>query len=881
MNLGDLPASELARLDSICLNFESALRSGDDPEIESWVAEHGGQNGDLLRTELIAIRAELQETPAQGAAAAETVGFGMIPSGIALPTTGDVVGPYEIGDSLGRGGMGVVYQAVDQRLDRAVAIKVLAVDSDKRRDLSERFRREAKAVAALSHPNIVELFDIGTYNGLPYAVMEFLDGELLDQRFKSGPMCPYDVRRLGAQVADALAAAHKGDVVHRDLKPHNIMLVRRQGGDASSNCNKGGDDEANLESTVIKLFDFGLSRSPSGDPTGATETGEGIILGTPGYMAPEQARGESVTNSADIFSLGCVLHEAFYGKRAFDGTSTVARFRSTIEDDPDTDATIRRTDVTLADLIEQCLQKDPAARPKSAAWIASQLRKPVKPAGIPVATTPCGTKTISRRTAIAAATGATALGALGIWWMTQGSGSLRHIDSIAVLSFADDATDNEIETDSLGMPRPLGERKLSQGEQLAAMLVHELTRLSDLSVPQFRPIRPSTLGDLQQLQSELGVDAFLFGSLASQAAASGRQFMVIDVRLVDAKTGEKLWNTLIQTDQSQELLDQSQLASKIASALGRRLKSTSEDRVTPDAQSFSCMVDGAARSDPDSVVGMQKALACFQHAHEVDDRFAEPIAGIALTSITLAAQADAAESLELVVNAQEKVADALKIKPSLIDARLAEAMLDWQITNRYAQAESRFRELSMIAPNRWQVKHQFGLLQMTLGKHNEASKSLREATQLNPWSLIAKVDRARNWWYSGNTEKAVREAIRLNQRHESDLLAVGLLIDLYEESQRYQEAADLLPSINSEFVTTADQYWRAREETLAAYPYGPFGAELNRTLFNARSGKGVSEDDFAALEYATLPMLPLLLAKHPALRKTRALARASEIMPQP
>ena len=189
MNLNELSASELARIDAICLEYEANLRSGGGaPEISEIVARQGGENAGVLRHELELVRDELETSPPEPLETEVGSTPGNYFSPVELPSAGVKIGPYVIEDMLGRGGMGVVFKAVDKRLARTVAIKMLAVDLAKRRDLSERFDREAHAVAAISHPNIVELFDVGVSDGLPYAVMEYLDGELLDARLQRGAM---------------------------------------------------------------------------------------------------------------------------------------------------------------------------------------------------------------------------------------------------------------------------------------------------------------------------------------------------------------------------------------------------------------------------------------------------------------------------------------------------------------------------------------------------------------------------------------------------------------------------------------------------------------------------------------------------------------------
>src|SRR5881628_2236794 len=217
------------------------------------------------------------------------------------------LGPYEITSLLGAGGMGEVYRAHDSRLGRDVAIKVLPARIAGDPQALARFEREARAVAALSHPNIIALFDISIGDATPYAVTELLEGETLRDRLKQGPVPLRKALDYGRQIADALAAAHDRGIVHRDLKPENIFLT--------------ADGR-------VKVLDFGLAQvaaSPSTDAgltmatTPHVATSPGTILGTMGYMAPEQVRGQTMDHRTDIFALGAVLYEMFTGRRVFHG----------------------------------------------------------------------------------------------------------------------------------------------------------------------------------------------------------------------------------------------------------------------------------------------------------------------------------------------------------------------------------------------------------------------------------------------------------------------------------------------------------------------------------------------------------------------------------
>ena len=244
--------------------------------------------------------------------------------------------------------MGDVYRAKDTRLDRDVAIKVLPRSLAGNPGALERFRNEAKAVAALSHPNILAIFDIGAEQGLHYAVTEWLDGETLQQRLSKGAVSWREAVGIGAAVADGLAAAHHKGIIHRDLKPGNIFMT--------------ADGR-------VKILDFGLARmKPAAELTGSAVTANpvtepGMVIGTLGYMSPEQVRGEEVNATSDIFALGCVLYELVTGRRAFD-RPTAADTMAAIVRDPVSWSGNTTVDVPveLQRVIEYCLEKEPANR---------------------------------------------------------------------------------------------------------------------------------------------------------------------------------------------------------------------------------------------------------------------------------------------------------------------------------------------------------------------------------------------------------------------------------------------------------------------------------------------------------------------------------------
>ncbi len=236
--------------------------------------------------------------------------------------TGEKLGHYEIVGKIGEGGMGQVWRAKDARLNRSVAIKILPEDVAGDPARRQRFEQEARALGALNHPNIVSIYDVGQSEGRAYIVSELVEGESLRTAMESGPITGRRLIEIATQIAEALAAAHALGIVHRDLKPENIMISGAQVGVPGR----------------VKVLDFGLAKqnitSPGGDAATMLLSQPGMVLGTVGYMSPEQVRGENVDARSDIFSFGCVLYEMATGKRAFEGGSAADVMSAVLREEP-------------------------------------------------------------------------------------------------------------------------------------------------------------------------------------------------------------------------------------------------------------------------------------------------------------------------------------------------------------------------------------------------------------------------------------------------------------------------------------------------------------------------------------------------------------------
>jgi len=326
------PAERAAWLDGVC-GVDSALRA----ELESLLADSGWDSTTAMSSPVFDVAA---------------VSSGIVP--------GQTLGQYRIVEKLGQGGMGAVYKALDQRLGRSAAVKVITYSSGTGVE-KRRFFREAQAASALNHPNIVTIYEYNSDRGMDYMAMEYIQGKTL-ARLMDDPDLQLETRiGYACQVAAALGKAHEAGIVHRDLKPANIMVT--------------GDGQ-------VKVLDFGLARQayPGGAPSdaeGETMTGftaAGAVMGTPAYMSPEQAIGERLDHCSDIFSFGIVLYELLCGRHPFRGTDHLETLNAIVRQEPASAAVLNPAiPPAVSAVIERCLRKDRAARPQSATGIRTDL----------------------------------------------------------------------------------------------------------------------------------------------------------------------------------------------------------------------------------------------------------------------------------------------------------------------------------------------------------------------------------------------------------------------------------------------------------------------------------------------------------------------------
>jgi serine/threonine-protein kinase len=607
------------------------------------------------------------------------------------------VGAYRILSALGAGGMGVVYKALDTKFNRTVAVKFLSerlADTESRR----RFLREAQTASSLNHPHILTVHDIGEIDGRQYLVTEFVDGgTLLDWR-SAGERSWQEIADLMLGVADALAVAHEAEIVHRDLKPANILVSK---------------------SGYAKLADFGLAKvRPSGDAgPAATEpsvaTRSGAILGTVGYMAPEQLVGGAADARSDIFAFGVVLHEMLSGRRPFAAANTLEELQRTVHGTPDPLAdTVPRP---LRDIVGRAIRKLPQDRYPSMRDMLAELRRVARPSAVDGATT-MPVRRAGRRSllALAAVLIAAVVAGVGMYRGGAVASDPPPIRSIAVLPFKNLSGDASQEYFSDGMTESLIVR-LAQ--------IHSLAVTSRTSAMRFK----NTQQSIPEIGRALGVDAIV----ESSVQRSGTR-VLISARLIRASTDTNLWGKEFNGSTSDLLELESNVAAAIADEIRAEITPAERQRiaktprrVAPEAQDAYLL--GRYQLGRIDVDSYPKAISSFTRAISLQPDYAEAYAALSY-ALRASKYAGGPTTSDRIRSAAFK---ALEIDPDLADAHGAVGAVsadDWQ----WERAEQAFRRAIDLNPDSEVTCNCYSGLLSILGRHAEAVALAQRMAKVNP-----------------------------------------------------------------------------------------------------------------------------------------------------
>ncbi len=678
------------------------------------------------------------------------------------PSAGTKLGPYEIVSPLGAGGMGEIYRARDPRLGRDVAIKVLPEHLSRDPHALARFEREARAVAALSHPNILAIFDVGSDHGITYAVTELLEGETLRSHLERGALSWRRTAEIGAAVADGLSAAHSKGIIHRDLKPENIFLT--------------ADGRT-------KVLDFGLARwkpatSTEGETAAATETEAGTMMGTVGYMSPEQVRGTTADAPSDIFSLGCVLYEMIAGRRAFARETAAQTMTAILEQHPPALDSAAQIPKELNRVVARCLEKNPLERIQSARDLSLALRDLTSGSG-----QYRGAAVRPRRWLAAAASMAIALvivGAAGAYWSSR---SGNPTGSIAILPFVN--ANGNPDMDYLG-------------EGITESLINSLSQVPNLAVMSrnavFRYKGRET--DAQAAGRSLKVQAVVTGRVVQRADG-----LAISAELIDVRNNRQLWGEQYNRKLADILTVQEEISIEISDKL--RFKLTGEEkkrltrRYTQNTDAYQLYMRGRYYWNKKTPDGFNKGIEQFQKAIEVDPNYAPAYAGMAALYNNLANYNFAlVPPREAWAKAKVAATRALQIDETLAAAHASLALVAYQFEWDWPAAEKEFKRAieldpgssSTYEPSPSSTYHWYSHYLMTMRRIEESFRTGRHALELDPTDLANNAHQGWHYLWIRQYDRAIeplKKAIELDPTFPVGQWYLGLA---YEQEGAFQEA---------------------------------------------------------------------------------------------
>ena len=582
---------------------------------------------------------------------------------------GQALSHYQLLEKIGAGGMGEVWRAVDSRLGREVAVKVLPDRFAADPQALARFEREARAAAALSHPNILALYDVGRVDGVSYVVMELLRGTTLRARLAAGALPPEKAIEHAVQVAQGLAAAHGRGLIHRDLKPENLFTT---------------DDG------IVKILDFGLARfEDEGRRDGApadealttlvSPTEPGLVVGTPGYMAPEQVRGLGADARSDLFALGAVLYEMLTGRRAFAGPTLADTLTAVLHQDPEPVQTGSAADDRLDGLIRRCVHKDPAERFPSARDLIQELQ------------------------AVLSDAPATAPG-----------------PSIAVLPFVDMSQNQDQTYFCEGM----AEEILSVLSEVPGLRVAART-----SAFQFH----GTQQDIRRIGQALGVSSVLEGSVRT----AGHRLRVT-AQLVKAADGYRIWSARYDREMEDVFTIQDEIARSVAQALAMQLGAVapgaSARKHSGNLEAYHLYLKG--RHERYTTRNFPAAMRFFEEASERDPRYALAHLGIAEMAILLG-NSGLVRPCIIFPRAETELQYARALSGETAEGLTVEGLIraygrwDWE------GAEESGRRAMALDPQLIFARTWMSLLLSARGRFDEAVAMARSAIPIDPLGALA------------------------------------------------------------------------------------------------------------------------------------------------
>ncbi len=733
---------------------------------------------------------------------------------------------YQILSLLGRGGMSEVYLALDTRLGRKVALKLLPAQFTQDEGRLRRFVQEAKAASSLNHPNIITIYEIGEIGDSRFIATEFIEGQTLRELIANSQLNPGEMLEVAAQVTGALAAAHAAGIVHRDIKPENIM-VRPDG--------------------LVKVLDFGLAKLieplqtktvTEGPMMSRYSTEVGMVLGTVNYMSPEQARGQKLDARTDLFSFGVVLYEMITGRPPFAGASTADVIASIIykEPQPLTRLTLEVPEA-LKWIVSKALRKEREDRYRTARELLTDLKNiehRLEPGEEPLSSLEQAPTVFysareleAKSPAAAAAFDAYPIGLKRSWRgaVPALAALVLLVTSIALFARKDHTID------SVAVLPFVNESANSETEYLADGITESLTiNLSQLSNLKVRP-RNSVFRykgskiDPQVVGRELNVEAVLMG----RVVARGDE-LTISLELIDVRDNRHLWGDRYQRKFADLLTIEKEIAREVSENLRLQLSSAEQRQLakgyTVNVEAYRAYLRGRYFWNKRSKEGFEQACEYFNQAIAIDPNYALAYSGLADCHLSKAAYG-LSPSKEGFRKAKEVAKRALAIDDALAEAHTSLAHIAWLHDWNWVEAERGFKRAIKLNPDYPTVHQWYAIYLSSIGRHQEAIAEVRLAQTLDPLSFINDLAAARIYYFARQYDQAIEQnlkAFELDPGFQKDnnwlRLAYeqkGLYDKAFEETLKIQVARRARPEDMAAFkeayaASGWKGYWRKHRE---------------------------------------------------------------------